>query len=153
MIMNFRILHTITIQGDGIATVKEEQEFAGDTQQGFVLYTMNTRDAAIKEALVRLGWTPPATDTAPDGVRALDDTSPGHGGPSWLGAEAARQMATQQNAPPSATQSLGQQVKYWMKRCMAAEQSLSDQGWAMDNYRHDAQIRRDEEIGRMGGGG
>lgn len=38
---------------------------------------LRTQEAQIREALVSLGWTPPATKVAEEGLEPLRDTSPG----------------------------------------------------------------------------
>lgn len=51
-------------------------------------------------------------------------------------------------------------LEYWKARALSAEAQIrelqrksSDDGWRLENYRKDAQDRRDREIGEMGGGG
>lgn len=75
-----------------------------------------------------------------------------------LGPEAAKGLAHQmRQQPPSHTPGT---LEYWRERALVAEaqvrrlqQQASDDGWRLDNYRQEAQRRRDAEIGEMGGGG
>lgn len=51
-------------------------------------------------------------------------------------------------------------LEYWRRRALAAENQVramskraSEDSWRISNYQEEARIRRDIEIGEMGGGG
>lgn len=76
--------------------------------------------------------------------------------PDWLGAKAMPELVAESRPEVLAPDSR----EYWKNRALVAERALasanrnpSDQGWELDNHRETARRIRDEEIGRMGGGG
>lgn len=142
-----------------------------DSQTMVARRVICTEDREIREALIRMGWTPPdsiyqqlefkgaqedgageasdapgGTDVPPAPVETPGDTfSPLRGSP-----EEALILARRHQESASLVRD---PVAYWKRRAILAEKLNSEYSWKMDNYQRDAQIRRDREIGEMGGGG
>ncbi len=101
------------------------------------------------------------TDTDPDEVtckscirKLAKRSTPTHHGPA-----AAIELSKQMRRTAEYVTTPGT-IEYWRERALAAERQLAalhteqtEAGWVLENYRQEAQRRRDREIGEMGGGG